>query len=206
VMLDGEANSRQAEAFARVQRKAAAAAAQRAAAGTQGDDADDEEQVAALAREALLTCFYDTPLGQTVIDGAPAGLNVRCTVRACARAARCEHLCVRLPLPQLRSFACQCSCINDCRMAPGSQPRAANVAMLPVTCPGCDACPDITHQHMVLITVREIDAGSEARGRQRVRRRPRRLMLTRPLLPPGLCGRSCCLATADATGASTRAC
>jgi len=76
VMLDGEANKRQEQAFARVAGKAAAAAAARAP-GAQ----PDEGQLAQLASEALLTCFYDTPLGQTVIDGAPAGTAVRCTVR-----------------------------------------------------------------------------------------------------------------------------
>ena len=46
-------------------------------------------------------------------------------------------------------------------MGPGLPSRPANVAMLPVTCPGCDACPDLAHQHMVLVSVRDIETDAE---------------------------------------------
>jgi hypothetical protein len=53
----------------------------------------------------------------------------------------------------------QCACVND---ALGG--RTANVALLPVTCPGCAACPGVVHQHMVLMALQDIAAEEEARA------------------------------------------
>ncbi len=110
VLLDAEANAKQAAALATAA----------------------EGGVGAGGAGAVLTCFVDTPAGGTVIDGAPAN-RPRST----------------------------CSFVNDGRVGPGQAPRANNVALLPVTCPGCASCPTLLHQHMVLVTLVRIPKGAE---------------------------------------------
>ncbi len=57
--------------------------------------------------------------------------------------------------------------MNDGRVGGGAPSRPANVALIPVTCPGCAACPELIHQHMVLMAVHDIQPGAEARRGRR---------------------------------------